>query len=159
MRYIRSGLPWADEQIQAFVSQQIETHSARGFCRWKLLSKAEGAMIGFCGLGFVHHVSDAQANTPEIGWWLARTYWGQGLATEAAGAVLRDGFERVKLDRIVSIARPANTASIRIMQKLGLTFDSEFNLDGIGVQRYAMDRCQYLASRSKEPIGTAAGLD
>ncbi len=104
-------------------------------------------MIGFCGVGFWRDNPD-----PEIGWWLARRYWGRGLATEAARAALRDALERARLDRIVSIARPENTASIRIMEKLGLERDSEFESDGVRLLRYRIDRTRYAAIH--EPVRT-----
>jgi ribosomal-protein-alanine N-acetyltransferase len=96
------------------------------------------SLIGFCGVGFWCDGLD-----PEIGWWLARPYWGKGLATEAATVALRDVFERVKLDRVISVARPANLASTRIMEKLGLQFETEFESEGIHLMRYAIDRGQY----------------
>ena len=92
MRYITGGVPWTDEQIQAFVGRQLKVYRERGFCRWKLIEKATGELIGFCGVGFW-----MDSTEPEIGWWLARRWWGRGLATEAAVAALRDAFERVEL--------------------------------------------------------------
>jgi ribosomal-protein-alanine N-acetyltransferase len=61
---------------------------------------------------------------------------------------LRDAFERVRLSRIVSIAMPENIASTRIMQKLGLEFDSEFENEGVRLVKYAIERAQYLG-----PVG------
>jgi RimJ/RimL family protein N-acetyltransferase len=101
--------------------------------------KAGSEPIGFCGVGFWHGTKE-----PEIGWWLARPCWGRGLATEAAVPALRDAFERVGLSRIVSIAMPGNIASTRIMQKLGLEFDSEFENEGVRLVKYAIERAQYL---------------
>jgi len=92
-------------------------------------------MIGFCGVGFWRDAPD-----PEIGWWLARKHWGCGLATEAARIALRDRFGRVGLSRIISIARPANTASTRVMEKLGLKLECEFENDGVSLVRYSIDR-------------------
>ncbi len=135
MRYITGGVPWTDEQIQSFVARQVELYSERGFCRWKLLIKPALEMIGFCGVGHWRNFAD-----PEIGWWLARPYWGRGLATEAARAALADALERTRLKRIVSIARPENTASTRIMEKLGLRFECEFESDGVRLVRYAVGR-------------------
>src|SRR5271157_3244158 len=40
MRYITGGVPWTDEQIQAFVARQLKVYRERGFCRWKLIEKA-----------------------------------------------------------------------------------------------------------------------
>lgn len=137
MRYITGGAPWTDDQIQTFVDRQIKLYAERGFCRWKLLLKATGEMIGFCGVGSWRDALDL-----EIGWWLAHRYWGRGLTTEAAVAALRDAFERVRLERIISVAKPENTASIRIMEKLGLRLECEFENEGVRLVRYAIIRPQ-----------------
>jgi [ribosomal protein S5]-alanine N-acetyltransferase len=133
MRHITGGVPWTDEQIQSFVDRQVKLYSERGFCRWKLLAKSTGETIGFCGVGFWRDHPD-----PEIGWWLARRYWGRGLATESARTALQDALDRARLGRIISIARPANVASIRIMEKLGLKLECEFESDGVRLVRYAV---------------------
>jgi RimJ/RimL family protein N-acetyltransferase len=142
MRYITGGVPWTDEQIQAFVVRQVETLRGRGFCRWKLGLKETGEMIGFCGVGFWRDYP-----MPEIGWWLGRRHWGRGLATEAARVALRDAFERVGLERIVSVAMTGNTGSIRIMEKLGLRKDHEFENEGAKLVQYAIARAEYLGVR------------
>ncbi len=143
MRYITGGDPWTDEKIRSFVDSQIETHRTRGFCRWKLLSKPDRRFIGLCGANFWRDAVD-----PEIGWWLDRACWGRGLASEAAVPALRDLFERVRLDRVISVAMPGNQASTRIMRKLGLEFDGEFESQGFRLVRYALDRTQYEARQS-----------
>jgi ribosomal-protein-alanine N-acetyltransferase len=135
MRYITGGVPWTDEQIRTFVDRQVKLYAERNFCRWKLISKADGSTIGFCGVGFWRDAPD-----PEIGWWLARSAWGCGLATEAARATLRHAFEHTDLDRIISIARLENTASTRVMGKIGLTFECEFESEGMKLVRYAIHR-------------------
>jgi len=115
MRYISEGFPWPDDLIPEFVQHQMHCLREYGFCMWRLLEANTDQMIGFCGL-------QPLANTPdiEIGWWLARAHWGRGLATEAARAVLCDGFERVGLQRIVAVAHPCNGASRHFMEKLGI---------------------------------------
>ncbi len=135
MRYITGGVPWSDEQIRAFVDRQVNLFAERGFCRWKLTERSTGEMIGFCGVGYWRDALD-----PEIGWWLARRCWGGGLATEAARVALRDTLERVRLDKIISVAARENAASRRVMEKLGLKLESEFERDGLALVRYAIDR-------------------
>jgi ribosomal-protein-alanine N-acetyltransferase len=153
MRYITGGVPWTDDEIRAFVNRQIKLYSERAFCRWKLLEKPAGELIGFCGVGFWRDHPD-----PEIGWWLARGAWGRGLATEAARAALRDAFERVGLKRIVSVAMLGNAASRRIMEKLGLTLDSEFpNAEGVPLVRYALAVGQVDHPPTSTPGSSAAG--
>jgi RimJ/RimL family protein N-acetyltransferase len=138
MRYITGGLPWTDEQIQGFVGRQVSLYSDRNFCRWKLLRKPVRELIGFCGVGFWRDAPD-----PEIGWWLARRCWGQGLATEAARTALEHAFEHAGLERIISIARPENTASTRIMEKIGLTRECEFDSEDLRLVRYAINRVKW----------------
>jgi len=133
MRFISDGVPWPDDRIQEFVERQIICLRESGYCLWRLLEPETGQMIGFCGL-------QPLAGTPdiEIGWWLARSHWGCGLATEAARVVLRDGFARVGLDRIVAVAQPANSASRRVMQKLGMRYERDTRHKGIDVVLYAI---------------------
>jgi len=152
MRYITGGVPWSDQQIREFVARQAELYRTRGFCRWKLLEKPARCLIGFCGVGFWRDWME-----PEIGWWLARPYWGRGLATEAATAALDDAFERVRLERIVSVAMVGNLASIRIMRKLGLEFECEFENDGARLIKYAIDRERYAGRLPAPPPGAGPG--
>ena len=134
MRYIGDGTPWPEERSRKFVERQIDLFGERGFCLWKLAPKDGGGLIGFCGLQPLPEQEEI-----EIGWWLARAWWGRGLATEAARVALHDGFERVELRRIVAIAQPANTASVGIMRKLGMRFERIVEPRGIQVVMYAIE--------------------
>ena len=100
---------------------------------WKLLEAGSGQMIGFCGLQPLPNTAEI-----EIGWWLAPSHWGRGLATEAARAVLQDGFGRAGLQRIVAIAHPDNRASRHVMEKLGMAFERNTLYKGIDVVLYAI---------------------
>jgi len=146
MRYISDGLPWPDDRIQEFVERQMTCLRECGFCMWRLLEPDTDQMIGFCGL-------QPLANTPdiEIGWWLARSHWGRGLATEAARAVLHDGFERAGLDRIVAVAQPANGASRRVMEKLGMRYERDTQHKGVDVVLYAIHAADLLNSPTASP--------
>ncbi len=66
------------------------------------------------------------------------SHWGRGLATEAARAALRDGFERAGLQRIVAVAHPANLASRHVMEKLGMQYERDAQHKGIDVVLYAI---------------------
>jgi RimJ/RimL family protein N-acetyltransferase len=65
----------------------------------------------------------------EIGWRLARAYWGHGYATEGASAALADGFERLELGEIVSFTAVVNEPSQRVMERLGMTRDPTEDFD------------------------------
>lgn len=95
-----------------------------GWGFWAAELKATGTFIGFVGL------NEAPAALPfspcvEIGWRLAKDYWGQGLATEAAQAALGVGFEQLKLDEIVAFTPLANRRSVAVMERLHMQRDAE----------------------------------
>ena len=66
----------------------------------------------------------------EIGYRLARAHWGRGLATEAARAVRDYAFDTLRLPRLIALIDPANTASIRVAEKLAMRHESEVVLPG-----------------------------
>jgi [ribosomal protein S5]-alanine N-acetyltransferase len=134
MHFITGGRPWADDEIRNFAERNRTNFQDRGFCRWKLVEKASGDFIGFCGLGFLRDHKD-----PEIGWWLAHDRWGKGLASEAARAAFADALDRVGLKRIISIANPDNHASTRIMQKLGFRLENRYEYAGKPEVMYVFD--------------------
>ena len=82
----------------------------------------------------------------EVGWRLARPFWGRGLATEDAMASLRYGFEEVGLDLIISIAVPENLASRRVMERLDMSLRGETRFKGSDVVWYAVERQVWEAS-------------
>ncbi|HUK51877.1 MAG TPA: GNAT family N-acetyltransferase [Candidatus Binatia bacterium] len=138
MRHISGGVPWSDEQIQEFVQRQMRHAAERGFCLWKLLLREHamaGEVAGLCGLQPLPGTDEI-----EIGWWLARELWGQGLATEAARAALQFAWQTAGLTRIVAIARPENRASRHVMEKLGMRYERDTVHKGIPVVLYSVER-------------------
>jgi RimJ/RimL family protein N-acetyltransferase len=111
------------------LADRIEAHFAQhGFGAWAAELRVTGVFVGFVGLAIPEF--DA-AFTPcvEIGWRIASEYWGRGLATEGARAVVRDAFEVRGLEQIVSFTTPANVRSRRVMEKLGMTHDPAEDFD------------------------------
>ena len=86
------------------------------------------SFIGFIGLSIPNFDAPFMPAV-EVGWRLAFDYWGRGLATEGARAVVRYGFEELGLDSLVSFTVPANRRSRRVMEKLGMTHDPRDDFD------------------------------
>jgi ribosomal-protein-alanine N-acetyltransferase len=61
----------------------------------------------------------------EVAYLLGKAYWGQGLGTEAAQAVLDYGFNELKLSRLICLIDRDNVASIKVAEKIGMTFEKE----------------------------------
>ncbi|MCW1967367.1 MAG: GNAT family N-acetyltransferase [Anaerolineae bacterium] len=82
---------------------------------WGIVLNEENKLIGTCGF---HHISPYAQNA-EIGYTLTKAYWGRGLATEAVRAALDFGFKQAKLQQVTARTTPENTASARVLKKLG----------------------------------------
>ena len=108
---------------------RIEAHfEQHGFGLWAAELRENAEFIGYIGLAIPRFEA---AFTPcvEIGWRLASKYWGRGLATEGARAVVAHAFEVLALPGLVSFTVPANVRSIRVMEKLGMTHDPKDDFD------------------------------
>jgi RimJ/RimL family protein N-acetyltransferase len=120
--------------------QKLDAHWAHfRFGEWAAEERATGRLVGKVGL---HHHADwvDDPTKIEVGWLLARDAWGRGYAAEGAVASLDDVFERVGLDRVVSIAVSANVRSIRVMERIGLAPAGRTHWRGSDVTWYAIDR-------------------
>ena len=100
----------------------------RGFSRdfghtfWIVKDKASHELHGFCGLKRANAPgAGALTGTPEIGWRLRESAWGQGIAKEAAIASLDLGFGRFGYDRIIAMTIAANDGSHGLMKRLGMS--------------------------------------
>lgn len=122
MRWIGSGRTLSMEESRSAVERIASFWDRNGFGLFAVEVKASGAFAGFCGLSIPTFLPEILPAV-EIGWRLARGVWGQGYATEAAGACLRFGFSEAGLDEIISIHQIGNDASERIMKKLGMEWD------------------------------------
>jgi RimJ/RimL family protein N-acetyltransferase len=120
--------PMSLEDCKNFIAMANNNIEKLGFGLWAATLKDSEELIGFIGL----HPPDFTAHfTPcvEIGWRLGSQYWGKGLATEGARAVLKFAFEKTDLKEIVSFTVPKNLRSIAVMEKIGLQRDlnGDFN--------------------------------
>jgi [ribosomal protein S5]-alanine N-acetyltransferase len=89
---------------------------------WATVYKPEGRYIGRCGV-YPHFESKGTiiAGEGTLGFYLAREYWGRGLATEAGRAFVNFAFGELRLSRIVAAVQAGNDASVRVLEKLGFS--------------------------------------
>jgi RimJ/RimL family protein N-acetyltransferase len=122
MRYFPA--PLSRTESDALADRIRTSLDENGWGLWAVEVGRNGEFAGFVGLaepGFEAHFIPAV----EIGWRLLPATWGNGYATEAARAALAFGFGALALDEIVSMTTPANTRSLRVMTRLGMTRDPE----------------------------------
>lgn len=133
VRYVGSGLPLTRDETETTLASILSHWERHGFGRLAVIDKATGEFIGFAGLRML-------IDTPEVVYHIRPEFWGRGLATEMGHAILRYGFEAHAFARIVAIAKPENSASIRVMQKIGMQYEKHTAYYGIDVVQYAISR-------------------
>jgi RimJ/RimL family protein N-acetyltransferase len=123
------------EETMVCIERIVKHINDHGFGLFACELKSTGKFLGFVGLSIPTFEAPF---TPcvEIGWRLAYQYWGNGYATEAAKAVLKFGFETVRLNEILSWTVPKNMKSRKIMEKIGMKQDETA---GFNHPRIALD--------------------
>ena len=146
MRYtgeplLLGGVEAAREALAAYPD-----YREHGYGRWACVLKQTGAVIGFAGLKYL-----PEADAVDVGYRFRPEYWGRGLATESALGCLEHGFGPLALERIIATVLPGNAASIRVLDKLGMSFvDEELTPEGDRALLYEILRCDWIA-RSRLP--------
>lgn len=169
--------PWAemnaDPEVRRYFPSVLDAEQAgteagrcrdaiaqRGWGMWALEIPGAFRFAGFVGLNAPHY--DAPfIPAVEIGWRLTRAAWGQGFATEAAQAALEFAFDRLALREVIAIAVPANAASLRVMERLGMTHDAAGDFDhpriaaGHPLRRHVLYRT---AAPGRSPAATSGNV-
>jgi len=135
----RMLVPTTREETESQVAYIAAHWEHEGFGAWAVEDRSDGRFLG--RIGFFRHVDfTPEPGLVEIGWTLDTAVWGKGLATEGARAALAFGFERFGFERVISITRPENAASRRVMEKLGLTYQGATFWRDLDHVWYAIDR-------------------
>ena len=122
-----------DDEVSETVRQSEESFADHSGGLWKIEDR-EGNFMGFVGL----RPAEWAPGEIELLYGLHPTYWGRGLATEASLAVLRHGFEELGLKKVVAAADSPNDASRRVLERVGMRFDREGELDGFPTRFFSV---------------------
>ncbi|MFO7624340.1 MAG: GNAT family N-acetyltransferase [Anaerolineales bacterium] len=87
---------------------------------WATIHKETNKFIGRCGL--LPWTIDGQDEV-EVAYLISKVYWGQGLGTEVAQAILDYGFEKLNLSRLICLIDKENVASQKVAEKIGMAFE------------------------------------
>ena len=136
------------DETAAFLERQMAHWDACGFGLWLAVPHETGRVIGYVGLSVPMFLPEILPAV-EVGWRFDPSWWGQGLATEAALAALREGFETLELEEITSVPQAENARSGRVCERLGMRLsrnvaipanDARGELTG---QLYVMTRAEW----------------
>lgn len=111
------------DEARAFLSK-YDHYKKYGFGRWAVISKETNEYLGWCGLKY-----SADEDEFDIGFRFHQRFWNKGFASETARACIQLGFEKLNMETIVGRAMKENLASIRVLEKCGLTLQSDYQFD------------------------------
>jgi [ribosomal protein S5]-alanine N-acetyltransferase len=146
MKFSTMGI-YSTPQTEKAIDNFIDSYQRFGFGLWAVILKESDLLIGYCGLA-IDRIDNR--DEPEIAYRLDSKFWGKGFATEAALASIQYGFvggafplgNRIELPYILGAAQRQNVASIRVLEKLGMTFDREIIFRGVPMDCYKIVKPQ-----------------
>jgi ribosomal-protein-alanine N-acetyltransferase len=132
MKYVGSPPgPRPPEATAERMRQWLRIDEPLGF--WVVERRDDGRFLGLCAL-----IRMPEGDDVELAYRLARASWGQGLASEAAGALVDHAFRTLRLPRLVAVTYPDNRGSQRVLEKLGFTRDGLVEYKGVRVVHYVI---------------------
>jgi len=103
------------------IHYRIAQYAREGFGCMAVTRRADGALLGYCGLQtWLRATRPLATLETELFYKLGRPYWGQGYATEACHAMIRHAFTDLRLPRLVTVTAAANTESLALLRRLGM---------------------------------------
>jgi RimJ/RimL family protein N-acetyltransferase len=134
MRFL-GGKPWSRMETWRHIATILGHWQMRGFGLWAVQETRSGLFVG--RVGFIH-----PEGWPgfELGWTLARPYWGRGYATEAARRALEYAFTDLQREHVISLIHPENTASRAVAERLGERYEETIEFFGAQISVYGIWR-------------------
>ena len=120
MRYLPGGTPRPREAAERSINWFNKHGDDHGFTLWAVEEKSSGALVGNAGLVYI---PNSPGREVEVAYTLAKAFWGKGIATEAARASLKYGFETCNLPEIYGLAFPDNVPSQNVLRKIGMVYE------------------------------------
>lgn len=125
MRYLSGGQPTPRGLIETTILPKMQAYYDQypGFGYWAAVERSTDYFVGWFSL---RPVSRETIDQVDLGYRLRRAAWGQGYATEGAGALMRKAFTELGVQRVVATTYEENTGSRRVMEKLGMSLVRTF---------------------------------
>jgi RimJ/RimL family protein N-acetyltransferase len=108
------------EVYDAVIDRLAGWQESYGHTFWAVERKADGELLGFCGLKIANGNNSSVLGEVEVGWRLREDSWGKGYAREAATASLDFAFDKLGVERVIALTVDGNEASRGLMKRLGM---------------------------------------
>ncbi len=114
-------------ESETIIKSVLQQYEERGIGRWAAIEKSSGNFIGWSGIRLnLEYNMNGFTRYYDIGYRLTKDYWGKGYATESARAALNYAFNVLKLPELYATTEIGNTASHKVLLKIGLTYVEDF---------------------------------
>lgn len=115
------------EAAAAYIENRLgQSYRDNGFGLWRVTSRETGESLGLCGL-----VRREGLDFPDVGYAFLESAWSRGYAQEAAVATVAHARDNLGMKTLAAITKPENKASMRVLEKVGFTFQGMIDLPGI----------------------------
>ena len=148
MQYIGEGETFDAARTRAWLEKALARWKADGFGHFVLERKADKKVVGRAGFlvwdpdewktGTLKELGDH--GVVELGWLLARDYWGNGYASEAAAALRNYAFKELRLERLIHLIAYGNEASVKVADAIGARYVREVGRGDWKARLYAVQR-------------------
>jgi ribosomal-protein-alanine N-acetyltransferase len=116
--------PSLDAVREIIRTRPLNDYKVHGYGRMACIEKSSGRLVGFSGLKFVDDLQET-----DVGYRFLPDCWGKGYATESGRVLMEQGRAEFGIRRIIGLVQPANGASARVLEKLGLVYERTFDPD------------------------------
>ncbi|NLR96197.1 GNAT family N-acetyltransferase [Rhizobium sp. P38BS-XIX] len=137
-RYLSGAAPWTQEKAEERLKSWFDEQARDGVTKYKMLKRDDGRFIGRAGFSRFHD-EDGRGEF-ELGYSIRKDAWGNGYATEIAGALAQWFFARGVGRRFIAFTHPENAASQRVLRKIGMKDHPSMTIDGITCPTFSMSR-------------------
>jgi ribosomal-protein-alanine N-acetyltransferase len=135
--------PFKNKQEVFDLISTYNQYEKYGMGRLTMILKSTGEYLGWTGIKFNENIQQV-----DLGFRLMKKYWGKGYATEGALACLQFGFEKKKIEKIIGRALTDNKASIRVLEKVGMSFEKNIVMHNAPAAVYSISKSQWEEKRS-----------
>jgi [ribosomal protein S5]-alanine N-acetyltransferase len=136
MRFVGDLSPLSREQAHRMIQEAMGRYETHGFSEYAVVDRESGALVGYGGFAVL-----PERDCVEIDYIFFPEHWGQGLATELAGALVEYAFDTLDLDVVGASFDPGNHASMRVAAKVGLRYERH------GHDEHGLPTVYYIARR------------
>jgi RimJ/RimL family protein N-acetyltransferase len=118
--------PFVNIQASIDFLTNYDQYEKYGVGRLAVIDKETSKFIGWCGLKY-----SQSTNEYDIGFRFYRNYWNKGYATETSKKCIENGFTKLGIEKIVGRAMKMNIGSVKVLEKIGMTFKENFDFEGL----------------------------